>query len=228
MVFHWRLSDGKFPQISRTLLSILANLNNTAVWMVSTRSLISKSSSLCTNPLVTVLSASVTIGITVTFMFSSFFGSLAKSEYLSLALLSFSFTLWSAIMVKSTFWEGFFLTITRSGHLVKIRWSVCILTSQRRFSHSPGQILGCAYTIYSYGQILISCIIPSGSPSHISSYTLFVLICCIHLLWDRLFCIYHHITYICYFVASYLIWLLYNWSLWRCFVLLLEEIHFLF
>ena len=37
MVFHWRLSDSKSPQISRTLLSILAVFNNAVVWMVSTR-----------------------------------------------------------------------------------------------------------------------------------------------------------------------------------------------
>ena len=35
MIFHWSLSDNKSPQVSRTILSILANLNNTVVWMVS-------------------------------------------------------------------------------------------------------------------------------------------------------------------------------------------------
>ena len=37
MVFHWSLSDSKSPQVSRTLLSILAVLNNAVVWIVSTR-----------------------------------------------------------------------------------------------------------------------------------------------------------------------------------------------
>ena len=37
MVFHWSLSDNKSPQVSRTLLSILAVLNNAVIWMVSTR-----------------------------------------------------------------------------------------------------------------------------------------------------------------------------------------------
>ena len=32
--FHWFLSDSEFPQVSRTLLSILADLNNAVVWMV--------------------------------------------------------------------------------------------------------------------------------------------------------------------------------------------------
>ena len=36
MVFHRGLSDSKSPQISRTLLCILVDRNNTVVWMVST------------------------------------------------------------------------------------------------------------------------------------------------------------------------------------------------
>ena len=35
MVFQWSLSDSKSPRVSRTLLSILAVLNNIVVWMVS-------------------------------------------------------------------------------------------------------------------------------------------------------------------------------------------------
>ena len=61
MIFHWNLSDSKFP-----LLSILAVLNNAVVWMVSTRPPTSQS-------LVTVLKAPITIGIIVIFMFHSFF-----------------------------------------------------------------------------------------------------------------------------------------------------------
>ena len=33
MVFHWSLSDSKSPQVSRTLIRILANLNNDVIWM---------------------------------------------------------------------------------------------------------------------------------------------------------------------------------------------------
>ena len=72
VVFQWSLRDNKSPQISRTHFSILADLNNEVVWMVSANLLISKSSSPCTNPLVTVPRAPITIGITVTFMFHSF------------------------------------------------------------------------------------------------------------------------------------------------------------
>ena len=56
MVLHWRLGDSKFPQVSRTFLSILADLNSSVIWMVSNRPLTSKSFILCTNHLVTVLS----------------------------------------------------------------------------------------------------------------------------------------------------------------------------
>ena len=73
MVFHWSLSDSKPPQVSRTLLSILAVLNNVVVWMVSTRPPTSKFSSPFSNPLVTVPNAPITIGIIVTCMFHSFF-----------------------------------------------------------------------------------------------------------------------------------------------------------
>ena len=72
MVFHWTLSDCKTPQVSKTLLSILAVLNNVVGRMVITRPLISKSSCPFTNPLVTVPKEPITFGIIVTFMFHSF------------------------------------------------------------------------------------------------------------------------------------------------------------
>ena len=45
--FHWSLSDSKSHQVSRTLLSVLADLDSAIVWMVPTRPLICKSSSPC-------------------------------------------------------------------------------------------------------------------------------------------------------------------------------------
>ena len=84
MVFHWSLSDSKSPQVSKTLLSILAVLNNAFIWMFSTRPLTFKSSSPFNNPLVTVPKAPIIIGIIVIIMFHSFFSSLARSRYLIL------------------------------------------------------------------------------------------------------------------------------------------------
>ena len=66
MVFHWSLSDCKYPQVSRTFLSIPVDLNEAVFWMVATCLLISKSSSSYSNPLMTVSNAPITIGITVT------------------------------------------------------------------------------------------------------------------------------------------------------------------
>ena len=82
MVFRWSLSDSKPSQVSGTLLSILADLNNAVVWTVSTRPVIYKSFNLCTNPLVTIPRALITIDIIVTFIFRNFFCSLDKVEVL--------------------------------------------------------------------------------------------------------------------------------------------------
>ena len=80
MVFHWRLSDSKSPQVSWTRLRILAVLSNAVVWIVSTRPPISKSSRPFNNPVVIVPNALITICTIVTFMFHSFFNSLARSR----------------------------------------------------------------------------------------------------------------------------------------------------
>ena len=94
VVFHGSLGDCKSLQVSRTLLSILADLNNAVVWMISTCFLNSKSSSLSTIPLgivpmhhLLLLSASSC---------SIVFSSLARSWDLSLFSLSFNFTHLSA------------------------------------------------------------------------------------------------------------------------------------
>ena len=127
MIFHWSLSDSKSPQVSRILLSILAVLNNAVVRMVSTRPPTSKSACSFNNPFVTVPKEPVTIGIIVTFMFHSFFNSLARSRYLSLFSRSSNFILWSAGTAKSTILQVLFfysLIFIRFGLLAEIRWSV--------------------------------------------------------------------------------------------------------
>ena len=150
MVFLWSMSDSKLPQISRSLLSILADLNNAVFGMLSTHVLISVSSNPTINPLATLPRAPIRIGITVTFMFHSFFNSLARSKYLSFFSLSFNFTLWSAGTAKSTI-LFFLLIITWSGRQAEIRWSVCVSKSQR-----------------------ILCVSFSGTDSVLSIYHLFI------------------------------------------------------
>ena len=129
MVFQGSLRYSKSPQVSKIPLSILANLNNAVIRTVSTRSMISKSSSPLTDPLVTVSRAPITIGIIVTFMFHSFFNSLAKSRYLSLFSHSFNFTWTAKSMILQVL--SLLLIIIKSGCLAEIRWSVCMLKSQK-------------------------------------------------------------------------------------------------
>ena len=62
MISRWSLSDSKSPQVTRSLLSILADLNSAVVWMDFTSPLISKSTSPSANLLVNVSRAPTTIG----------------------------------------------------------------------------------------------------------------------------------------------------------------------
>ena len=148
MVFHWCLSNSKFPQVSRTRLRILAVLSNAVVWIVSTRPPTSKSSRPFNNPLVIVLKAPITIGTIV--MFHSFFNSLARSRYLPFFSHSFRFILLSAGTAKSTIWKillFLLLIVIRSGLLAGIRWSVCMLKSYRSLCVSFSRI-GAGLCIY--------------------------------------------------------------------------------
>ena len=111
MIFFWSLSDSKSPQVSRTLLSILVDLNNGVVLMVSICSLIPKSFSPFANYLRLVPSEAITIGITFTLMFHSFFSYLARFRYLSLFSFPFNFTLWSAGMAMATIRQVLFFLV---------------------------------------------------------------------------------------------------------------------
>ena len=144
--------ESQWQQVSSNLLSILADLNNAAVWMVSARPLISNSSSSFTKTSGIVSSAPITIDITVIFMFYNLFSSLERFKYFS--LFSFSiFSLWGPPRRQSplicrfsfffcklwwglVFWSGFSdLFVSQEAR------EVCA-------SHSPGQILGCAHNIW--------------------------------------------------------------------------------
>ena len=145
MVFHFSLSDSKFPQISRTLLSIPANLNNAIICVASTCPLISISSNLFTDPLEIIPSAPITM-----------------ASLLSCAIF---LVLWQGLGTYLYFLFLLFLLCFPSGSLGLVVWP----RSEDLFvSHSPGQILGSAYTTCSYGQISISYTIPSGSTNPFS------------------------------------------------------------
>ena len=134
MVCQWSLYDSKSPQVSRTLLSFLAVVNNVVVWMFYTRPLISKFTSPFNNPWETVQKAPITNGIIVTFMFLSSFFPLKKVEVLIQLFIFFQF--YSMISWDSkvhNFANSLFLLliIIRSDLLVEIRWFVCMLKSHR-------------------------------------------------------------------------------------------------
>ena len=151
--FEWQQTS----LISRTLLSSLTDFDNAVIWVVSTHPLISKSSSPRTNPLLTVRRAPITIVITITFMFHSFFlipwqvpGTYLSFRFRSILLFGqpvqqrphfgmFSFSYWLSL-----------------GLVVWPRLGNLFLSQNPRgvwASFSPGQILDCAYTISLYGQI---------------------------------------------------------------------------
>ena len=107
LVLHWCLSDSKSPSVSRTLVSIQADLNNAIVWMVSTCLLISKSSRSFGN-----YSKRTNYNWYPRYLhFSYLFSSLARSKYVSLFLRSFLFTLWSAETEMFTIRQVLFIII---------------------------------------------------------------------------------------------------------------------
>ena len=140
-IFHTRLSWWSFtrawgiaksPQFSRNFLSILADLKNVVVWMVSILSLISSSSKLFFSRLWRPLEAyqlqlsSASRSCSTAFLFS---GKVLAFAYI---FTSFIFILWSTGMRKSTRGQvRFFLSINcRSGLLNGIGGSVEISKSQ--------------------------------------------------------------------------------------------------
>ena len=65
--------ESEWQQVSLSLQDSSQYSERSQQWMVSTRLLISKSSSPCTNHLVIVPNAPITVGTTITFIFHSFF-----------------------------------------------------------------------------------------------------------------------------------------------------------
>ena len=112
--------ESEWQQDSRTLLSILYDLNNAVVWMVSILPPIFSGSNPLSIPLGTISCAPTTIGITIIYTFHNYFSSLARKA----SIWFFFFTLWSAGMAKSTRWQvlSFFFISTRSSLLARITY----------------------------------------------------------------------------------------------------------
>ena len=133
MVFPWSLSDSKSPQVSWTHLSILADPNNAVVWTVSTRPVIFKSSSPCTNPFGNFNKGTNYNWYRCHFHVPQFFQFSSKVQVL---ILLFTFFQFHSVVpadnrVPNSASSLFLLIIIRSGLLGEIRWSVCISKFQR-------------------------------------------------------------------------------------------------
>ena len=152
MDFHWSLIDSKSPHVSRTLLNNLTVPNSAVVWIVSSRPPTAKSSSSFKNPLVTVIKALITTDIIVTFMFS--FSTPYQVIYPSFHILPVLICGQPGQLSPQFGKFSFLLLIMIKYVLAEIRWSVCMSNPKGVYMcHSLGQVLGVAYTIYSYCQI---------------------------------------------------------------------------
>ena len=156
LVFQWILSDSK-SQVSRTLLSILADINNVFFYGSDSTSY-SKSFTPSNNHMVTVPSAPIIFGIRVTFMLHSFFRSLARSRYLYILILLIIFQFYPLVsrnsIVNYSAASLFFCTSLRL--LVWPRLSDPFVSQNPKefcASHFLGRILGCFYTVCSYDLI---------------------------------------------------------------------------
>ena len=99
-VFHWSSSDSKSPQLTRNVLSILADLSSAIVWIVSARPLNLNPSNPVAKHLGIVPSAPVMTGITVTLIFHNVFSSLPRLKYLSLFWFFFFFFNFNSMIVR--------------------------------------------------------------------------------------------------------------------------------
>ena len=143
MVFNLSLTFSKSLRLSRTLLSILDNLNISLVWMVLILPLISSSSSLRSKLLgpfqLQLVSPSTSCSI--------FFYSRARSKYF-FAQVRQNVKIYKFVFFYSFF---YFLIISRSGRLAEIKWSVCIWKSQK--------ILCLSFCEFCFGHIPFGCMI---------------------------------------------------------------------
>ena len=93
------LNDSKYPHVSRTLLSILADLNDAVVWTISTCLLISKSSISFTGALGIISSTPITVISQPPSCPKFFFCSLARTTYLLGAYDEFpDFFVWALLL----------------------------------------------------------------------------------------------------------------------------------
>ena len=158
MAFHWGQGDSKSSWVSRTLLSILADLSKAIAWMVSIPPLISRSSNPFSRLLWTVPSTPTTICITITFILHSFLSCLARFKDYSIFSFTFNFVVSGNGNIHNIANSNFYYLLSNSNSdlLAGIRWSVWISKSLVISSiswefyafNSLRRALACAYTIW--------------------------------------------------------------------------------
>ena len=218
VVFHWSLCNSKYPQVTTTLL---ADLKNNVVWMVSIFPPISNCSNRLSNTFETFPSAPTRIGITITYIFHSF----SLVWWSPNICLSFNFLLFSfcgplnrqnSISQQILFLFILFLIIPTSGLLDGIRWSIFISISQRILcvSFSWTDFGLCIYHLIlcsNFNLLHDSLWITFPTQSFIILYFFYS-----SLLYSiTMFHFFLRITFTCVFRFS--LW--YNWSSWRFFFL---------
>ena len=122
----------------------------------------------------------------------------------------------------------FFLITMKSGLLAEIRWSISMSKSHRSlcvsFSRTAAWL--CIYHLFIWSNLNFLHISQRTTLPTQSCRVLYSI--CANLLHSLImWLMVSSQSPIYYFVASYLFSLWYDWFLWRCFVLLLEEIAFL-
>ena len=111
IVFHRSINDSKSPQVSRTLLNILAVHDNIVDWMASALPLISKSSSPFNNLFRDCTKSTNHNSRNSHFLFHRLFNFLAICRYVSFFSISFNFLLWSAETEKLTILQILFFFV---------------------------------------------------------------------------------------------------------------------
>ena len=163
----WRFLTGLTANLNsfRTLFNILVNLNNVVVWMVSTCSLFSKFSNIFNQFVGDCLKCSNHNWYGLSFWCSIVF-KFSNTIYVLIFLFTF-FYFYSVVLQFGRF--SFLLTITRSGQLAEIRWSVCIPKSLKSmcvsFCRRNSRL--CVYHLFLWSNLLFFCTTPTGlaSPS---------------------------------------------------------------
>ena len=157
MVFHWNLRDSNSPQISRTSLSILSELNNFCLdnlylsfdfWAFLSLDQSSGGYSKWTS--CNWYHCHLHIPL--------FFSSLSRFRYLSFFSLSFNFTLWFAGIIKSPLQQVLFFCWPSKGLVIFPRLGDLFESQNSKdvcASDSLGRISGCAYTTFVWSKLNI-------------------------------------------------------------------------